>query len=167
MNRPRVVIFLAALFAFSGLELHAQVQSTTPIQAPNTIYAELGGKGLAYGLYYERLVSGSVGLTIGFSTWSFSFFSSIDVTIIPLFVSWYSVGQENHLYVDAGIDYASLSAEIGPFGTAAGSGVIPILGSGYCYRNNNGGLYFKVGPLLLFAPGRVQPWGNLTLGATF
>lgn len=167
MNYRRAVIFLAALFAFNAFELPAQVQPTKPIQSPNTLYGELGGKGLFYGVYYERLVSGNVGLTVGFSTWSFSFYSSIDVTIIPFFVSWYPVGEEDHLYVDVGADYVSLSAQIGPFGSQTGSGVVPILGSGYCYRSNSGGLFFKVGLLLLFAPGTVQPWGNLSLGVTF
>ena len=167
MNRFGTVILPVILLTLGASAARAQVESPKPLQAPNTVYFELGGKGLLYGLYYERLLIKSLGLAVGFSSWNISFFSSIDVTIIPVYLSWYPVGDEHRLYVDAGIDYVRLSAEIGPFGTLTGSGVIPVLGTGYCYRSNRGGFYFKIGPLLLFGHGEVRGWGNLTAGVTF
>ena len=167
MNRFRNVILLAALLTLGTSATFAQVESSKPLQAPNTVYFELGGKGLFYGLFYERLFTKNFGAAIGFSSWNISFFSSVDVTIIPAFLTWYPVGVEHHLYVDAGIDYVHLSAEIGPFGTVTGSGVIPLVGTGYCYRSNSGGFYFKIGPLLFFGGGEVQGWANLTAGVTF
>lgn len=167
MNRILIVITLAALLTLGPSGALAQVESPKSLQAPNTVYFELGGKGLLYGVFYERLFTKNLGAAIGFSSWSISFFSSIDVTIIPIFLSWYPVGVEHHLYVDAGIDYVHLSAQIGPFGTLTGSGVIPLVGTGYCYRSNSGGFYFKIGPLLLFGNGEVRGWANLTGGVTF
>ncbi len=167
MKRIRTAIVFVSLLVLGAPALRAQVEKTAPLQAPNTIYGELGGKGLVYGFYYERLFTPRLGASIGFSSWSFSFFSSIDVTIIPFFLSWYPVGEENHLYVDAGADYVHLTAEIGPFGSAVGSNTVPFIGTGYCYRSNTGGLYFKIGPMLLFGGGQVQAWANLSAGFTF
>ena len=167
MNRIRTIIIVATLLALGVSAARAQGESPKSLQAPNTVYFELGGKGLLYGLYYERLLVQRLGIAVGFSSWNISFFSSIDVTIIPLFLTWYPVGEEHHLYFDAGVDFVQLTAQIGPFGTLKGSGTIPVLGTGYCYRSNNGGFYFKIGPMLLFGSGEVRGWANLTGGLTF
>jgi hypothetical protein len=167
MNRIRTLIIAATLLTLGASAARAQVESSRPLQAPNTVYVELGGKGLLYGVYYERLLVQRLGIAVGFSSWSISFFSSIDVTIIPVFLTWYPVGEEHHLYVDAGADFVTLSAEIGPFGTLKGSGTIPVLGTGYCFRSNTGGFYFKIGPMFLFGNGEVRGWANVTAGVTF
>jgi len=145
----------------------AQDRSSSGMSAPNALYVELGGKGLLYGFYYERLIVPQVGVSAGFSTWNVSLFSSTSVTIVPVFVSWYSPGEWAHLYVDGGLDIVSVTASFEEFGTLSGHGVIPFLGAGFCSRSSGGGFYFKAGPLLLLAPGKAQPWGNLSLGFTF
>ena len=40
--------------------------------------------------------------------------------------------------------------------------MIPFLGSGYCYRSNSGGFFFKLGPMLLFGGGKVSAHGRIS-----
>ena len=162
------------LFSLTSPSAAAQNASTVTTQpaspgmgAPNTLYGELGGKGLLYGFYYERMIVPRLGVGVGFSSWNVSVFWSTSVTIVPLFLSWYPVGMENHLYVDAGAEYVSVTDSFAEFGSLSGSGALPFIGTGYCYRNSTGGFFFKIGPLFLIAPGRVQPWANLSLGFAF
>ena len=167
MIHPRNYTVIVLLVLACVLTGYGQGQPAAGMQAPNTLYGELGGKGLLYGFYYERLIVPQLGVSAGFSTWDISFFTSTSVTIVPLFLSWYSATQGSRLYIDGGVDIVSLTTSFDEFGTLSGNGVIPFIGTGYCYRNSNGGFYFRIGPLFLIAPGRVQPWANLSLGFTF
>lgn len=167
MIRPLKCVLLVTLISLYAPTGFGQVKTSDPMQAPNTLYGELGGKGLLYGFYYERLIVPRLGVDVGFSSWDVTVFWSTTVTIVPLFLSWYPVGEESHLYVDGGVEFLSVTASFDALGSFTGHGAIPLLGTGYCYRNSRGGFYFKVGPLFLFAPGRVQPWANLSLGVTF
>ena len=167
MIRPWMSALIVLLVLVCMVTGNARSQPAGGLQAPNTLYGEFGGKGLLYGFYYERLIIPQLGVSAGFSTWDVSFFGSTSVTIVPLFLSWYSASQGSRLYLDGGVDIVSVTTSFEEFGTISGSGAIPFIGTGYCYRNSNGGFYFRIGPLLLLAPGRAQPWANLGLGFTF
>jgi hypothetical protein len=150
------------------------------MRAPNALYGELGGKGLAYGLYYERLIMPDLGVSVGFSMWDPSPPKPTTLTFVPIFLSWYpGAGESQNFYVDAGADYVSVTdldvpmKEISLFeilNSFTGSGWLPFLGAGYCYRSRSSksvGFFLKFGPLLLFGPRATQTWVNLSLGITF
>ena len=122
MIRFQRVAVIAVLLILCASATFAQSEGTKKPDAANTLYFEIGGKGLLYGFYYERLITRQLGVSVGYSSWDVSIFNSVNVTIIPFFVSWYAAGEEHHLYVDAGADYVRVQTEILEFGTFKGSG---------------------------------------------
>jgi hypothetical protein len=167
MKQKPSFVWLLSLMLFCSTAL-AQEMPPPKKTADNTLAGELGGKGLLYTLSYERMLLPQLSATIGFSSWHFSFFVETSLTFVPIFLTYYTPGINSHLYIDGGIDIYSI-ADVKTFDiwTAEGaSGVIGVAGLGYCYRASDGGVFFKIGPMLLLANG-VHPWGNLTLGITF
>jgi hypothetical protein len=172
---------LVLLISVCSVKGFAQQNPSDAMRAPNTLYGELGGKGLAYGFYYERLIMPDLGVSVGFSTWDpSSSMLSPTLTIVPVFVSWYpGVNGRQSLYVDAGADYVSVSnmdvplrevMMIDVLNSFSGHGWLPFLGTGYCYQRRSkggAGFFFKIGPLFLFGPTSPYAWANLSLGLTF
>jgi hypothetical protein len=167
MKQSSSLVWFLTMMIFSSAAL---AQDTLPPRktADNTLAGELGGKGLLYTLYYERMLLPELSATIGFSSWHFSFLYETSLTFVPIYLTYYTRGTNSHLYIDGGIDIFTIS-DVRTFDiwTAEGAtGVIGVAGLGYCYRAADGGLFFKIGPMFLLANG-VHPWGNLTLGITF
>jgi hypothetical protein len=100
-------------------------------------FAELGGKGLLYGVFYERSMSDYLGFGVGFSAWPLTgLWTDVSATIIPIYLSWYPVGTTHRLYVDLGVDYVSGSSEgILGFSTKnPESTLFGVAGIGYNFR---------------------------------
>jgi hypothetical protein len=177
LGKCPILVLVISVCSVKGL---AQENPFNAMRAPNTLYGEIGGKGLAYGFYYERLIMPDLGLSVGFSMWDPSPPKPTTLTFVPVFLSWYPGAKERqNLYVDAGADYISVTdldvpmKEISPFeilNSFTGNGWLPFLGAGYCYQSrssNSVGFFFKLGPLFFFGPRSTQAWGNLSLGFTF
>jgi hypothetical protein len=161
-----LVVFL--LIIPSALDAQFAEQHRT---AHNALYGELLGKGVLYGFFYERLITERLGAGIGFSTWSvdLGFINAESVTLIPIYLSWYPIGDEDRLYVDAGMDFGSATVGVRLFGEARaeGSGTIGCVGFGFCRHTKDGGIMLKLGPMLFFGKGETRVWGNLSVGVTF
>ncbi len=177
LGKCPILVLVISVCSVKGF---AQENPSNPMQAPNTIYGELGGKGLAYGFYYEHRVVPELGVSVGFSMWDPSPPKPTTLTFVPIFLSWYPGAKERqNFYVDAGADYVSVTdldvpmKEISLFeilNSFTGSGWLPFLGAGYCYQSrssNSVGFFLKFGPIFLFGPRSTQAWGNLSLGLTF
>ena len=160
--------------------------------APNSIYLEGLGAGLAYSLNYERMVLDDLGVRVGFSYLSFgasassgmsSSSSSASFLTIPITVSYIGIrGRKSSLELGGGatIAYASGSAS-GIGASASGSGVTPygVVMAGYrLHPVDHPGFMFRAGLMALAGeglslsasnPGKfgVLPWGYISLGASF
>jgi hypothetical protein len=158
-----IVAAAAAVLSFvlvAPQETFTQSLQVTEKVPQNAIFAEIGGKGLLYGVFYERSISENFGFGVGFSAWSFSWFGTdVSVAIIPVYASIYPVGTKHRIYIDLGADFAP--------GSSGESSAIGVAGFGYNYRGAGGG-YFKVGPSLFFdSDGEIRPWANLSFGFAF
>lgn len=161
---PRVIAIVSSVILLASSS-HASQPDNTHV-ARNALYGELGGKGGMYGVYFERLISDQLGVTIGFSRWSFEFLSVQEVTVIPVFITWYPVGSSARLYVDVGGEYVHAFASGALFSGSSGSGAFGVVGTGLAVRAPGGGIFFKVGPLLFVGGSSVELWGNVSLGCT-
>jgi hypothetical protein len=160
--------------------------------APNSIYLEGLGAGLAYSLNYERMVVDDVGVRVGFSYLSFgssattpsgTTSASASFLSIPITASYIGIrGRKSSLELGGGmsLNYASGSgSSLGA--SASGSGMIPygVAMVGYRLHPVDGaGFMFRVGLMALAGNGLalsaadptkfgVLPWGYISFGASF
>lgn len=159
--------------------------------APNSIYAEGLGAGLAYSVNYERRVIDDLGVRVGFSYLSFSSSasaggstasSSSTFLTFPITASYLGVRSGKHaLELGAGATLAYASAAASGFGSnASGSGITPYGVAMVGYRLHpvdHAGFQFRIGVMALAGEGLsfskgatgvgVLPWGYISLGASF
>ena len=160
--------------------------------APNSIYLEGLGAGLAYSLNYERMVTDDVGVRAGFSYMSFgasasaggqTTSASATFMTFPITVSYIGIrGGSSSLELGGGatLAYASGSAS-GLGSSASGSGMMPYGVAMVGYRLHpvdHAGFQLRVGLMAIAGEGLglsnpnpgsfgVLPWGYLSLGASF
>jgi hypothetical protein len=160
--------------------------------APNSIYLEGLGAGLAYSLNYERMVVDDVGVRVGFSYMSFSanasspngsVSSSASFVTVPITASYIGLrSRKSALELGGGmsLNYASGNAS-GLGASASGSGVSPLGVAMVGYRLHpvdHAGFQFRVGLMALLGEGLgfsnpdptklgVLPWGYISFGASF
>jgi hypothetical protein len=170
MKRSHIVFWFLLACTIVTCSAFAQDSCSTPVKARNTISAELGGKGILYTVYYERMLSDRLSANIGFSQWRLELFWSTDLLLVPVFLTWYPVGDEHHLYIDAGAEYIRFS-HVGLFDLFEVEGeahtFAGVFGAGYAYRSNDGGLCLKVGPMAFVGSGGGAMWAGLSLGVSF
>jgi hypothetical protein len=160
--------------------------------APNSIYAEGLGAGLAYSLNYERLVLDELGVRAGFGYWG----SSASVTVngqttsagasfltIPITVSYLGVRSGKHsLELGGGATVIKASGSGSTIGVSASESGMGALGTamvGYrLHPTGHAGFQFRVGAMALVGKGLglsvtdpeklgVLPWLYLSLGGSF
>jgi hypothetical protein len=158
-------------------------------RAPNSIYLEGLGAGLAYSINYERLVVEDLGVRAGLSYLSLSASAgdssaSASLTTIPVTVSYLGVGSKHHiLELGGGMSFLLASAASSGFGrssSGSGLGVLPDAMIGYrLHPVGHAGFQFRVGAMAFFGKGLgfssdrdpdaigVLPWFYLSLGASF
>jgi hypothetical protein len=160
--------------------------------APNSVYLEGLGAGLAYSINYERMVIDQVGVRLGFSYMSLgasataggnTTSASATFITIPITASYVGIRSGMHsleLGGGATIAYASGSAS-GLGASASGAGALPygIAMVGYrLHPVDHAGFQLRVGLMALVGQGLalsnadpksvgVLPWGYLSLGASF
>jgi len=161
--------------------------------APNSIYAEGLGAGLAYSLNYERLVADEVAVRAGFSYMSFgasatsggqTASASATFMTFPITASYLGVRSGKHaLELGGGTTLMSASGSasgIGASSSGSGFGALGTAMVGYRIHPLDGaGFNFRVGAMALMGKGvslsaandpaafGVIPWFYLSLGASF
>jgi hypothetical protein len=165
---------------------------TEPKLAPNSIYAEGLGAGLAYSLNYERLVADEVAVRAGFSYLSFgasassggqTASASATFMTFPITASYIGIRSGKHaLELGGGATIMSASGTASGIGASSSGSGVGALGTamvGYrIHPLDGGGFNFRVGAMTLMGTGvslsagdpskfGVIPWFYLSLGASF
>ena len=169
-----------------------QPKEETDKPAPNSIYAEGLGAGLAYSINYERRVIDDLGVRVGFSYLSVgasasaggsTASSSSTLLTFPITASYLGVRSGKHaLELGGGATLAYASAASSGFGTnASGSGITPFGVAMVGYRIHpvdRAGFNFRIGVMALAGNGLslsknagnelgILPWGYISMGASF
>jgi hypothetical protein len=156
--------------------------------APNSVYAEGLGAGLAYSLNYERMVIDDLGVRVGFSYLSMSATAgsasaSSSFLSFPITASYIGIRKGKHsLELGAGATLTRASGSGSSFGmTASGSGMSALGTAMVGYRIHpvdRAGFHFRIGLMALAGKGLgldtsdpaafgVLPWGYISMGAAF
>ena len=160
--------------------------------APNSIYAEGLGAGLAYSLNYERMVLDDLGVRLGFSYLSMSASAtsggatssaSASFLSFPITASYIGIRSGKHsLELGGGVTLTRSSGSGSSFGqTASGSGMSGLGTAMIGYRIHpvdRAGFNFRVGLMALAGKGLgfdtadpaafgVLPWFYISMGASF
>ncbi len=143
---------------------------TLPLKpAWNNIYAEALGSGLVYTLNYERLLSSSFGLRLGFGYLPVSNSSGTkhaSITSAPLTLSWFPFGaSSSKLEIGAGLSYIDLTKSVRGFPQGSTIGYSGIIG--YRYEEEDGGFLFRAGYTPIILAGSFYSWGGVSLGFGF
>ncbi len=146
---------------------------TTPTApAWNSIYAEALGSGLVYTLNYERELSSSFGLRVGFGYLPVSAEKKNGTTVsesatsAPLTLSWLPFGaSSSKLEVGAGLSYVDLTKSVRGFPQVNSIGYAGILG--YRYEEEDGGFLFRADFTPIILLGGSYAWGGVSLGFGF
>ena len=128
--------------------------------ANNALYATLFGYTGLFGVGYERLLSPNLGLNIGFTSLEIDIKEEVSgsqsrstLTLIPVFLSFYSGEGSSRFFIEAGLEYAKLDGNSdGMIEVVSGDGIIGIGGIGYNYNPLDGGVFFKIGANIFFNP---------------
>jgi hypothetical protein len=184
MNRIRLA---AAALVLSAAALPALADDRT---APNSIFLEGGGPGLAYSVNFERVFADDFGLRVGFSYLSLTATAgsgtstasaSATLWTVPVLLDYLGLGWGNNaLELGAGATVVGFSGA-GTAGPIAGSGSGTVmLGTallGYRRQPPDGGFQFRIGLEALVGKGLaisetdrnpdkvgVLPWMYLSIG---
>jgi len=171
-TKLRLISTIVLLAALGSARAYADQQtspSSSPVN-PNAISIELLGRGGLYSIDFDHMISNTVALGIGFSSWSFTFIDTESVLIIPIYANFYSSPDTSRFFLTAGIDFihASVTDSSG-FGDGlsfTGSGVGAMLGGGYEFRGT-GGFLFRAAPYLALGSGGAAVTGGLSFGYAF
>jgi hypothetical protein len=192
MNLKTAYVFLLVLFAMCIAPVCSRAQfrtfmghapssptptpylgDTTPTNpAWNSIYAEALGTGLVYTLNYERELSGSFGLRLGFGYLPVSAEKKNGTTVsesatsAPLTLSWFPFGaSSSKLEIGAGLSYVDLTKSVRGFPEVNSIGYAGIIG--YRYEEEDGGFLFRAAFTPVILAGGFYPWGGFSLGFGF
>ncbi len=150
---------------------------TTPITpAWNSLFLEGAGSGLAYTLNYERLLSSSFGLRLGFGYLPVSaknksgVLEHASITSAPLTASWFPFSggdtvSSDKLELGAGLSYVDLTKAVEGFPVVNSIGYTIIVG--YRYQPYDGGVLFRVAFTPVILEGGFHAWGGISLGLGF
>lgn len=168
----------------------AAAKPTEAQRAPNSVYAEGLGAGLAYSVNYERLVMEDLGVHAGLSYMSFSASAgtsqgtasaSATFIIIPVGVSYLGIGSKHHiLELGGNLSFLYAGGTASGFGVnSSGSGMVVLPNALVGYRLHpvdGAGFNFRVGAMFFGGKGfddtdpdkfGVAPWGYISFGASF
>ena len=96
-NYGRILFPIIALIVLSRSTSLSQ-----PERTPNSIFLEVGGSGYGYVSFnYDRLISNSFSVRMGYSHTNFNFLTDITVNSFPLLVNY--LAGENNSRFEAGI----------------------------------------------------------------
>jgi hypothetical protein len=163
--------------------------------APNSVFAEGLGAGIAYSINYERMVLDDLGVRVGLSYLSFketassangtaTSSSSATTIMVPITASYTGIRTRHGAGLELGggttLLYASAAAS-GLATSSSGSGLTPLIVAMVGFRLqpvDHAGFMFRVGAMALGGEGLAFsnanpsqfgfiPWGYISFGASF
>jgi hypothetical protein len=152
---------------------------TTPeFAAHNSIYLEIAGSAIGGALNYERMLSNSFGLRLGFGYSPLSGTNSkgatvhASITSAPLTLSWFPFSNttsdtvaSDKLEIGAGAGYYNLTRKLLQFAEFNGIGYTAFLG--YRYQPWDGGFIFRIAVTPIILDGDFYGWAGISFGYGF
>jgi hypothetical protein len=170
------ILALAVILFFP----HSFVQAQPNDIASNTIFFELGSNGILYSINYDRLITKSFSIRIGYAYYTISNSSiQFDATVIPIIANYLYGDGNSKLELGAGITFVpTTSIKLSGFifgSNTVNPGPIRFLTSVIAYRYHpiEGGLNFRIGltPTIGLTPAvaddKIWAWPCVSVGWTF
>ncbi len=141
----------------------------TRVTNPSAIGLEILGRGPAYSIFFDRVLSDDLVAGLGYGTASMDNVSAT-AQMIPAYFNYYLARDQASLYLTGGVTVVANSGDVkGDKTSIAGleikDGVIPTVGLGYENRSDAGYLFRLAGYALI--GGSVKPWVGLSFGYSF
>jgi len=141
----------------------------------NAIFVEGLGSGIFYSINYDHRFTPNISGRVGFTSWSLSGFffdTKLSATAFPIIVNYLLGDGASHLELGIGIVPMNLSINGGEafFGSDINGHATVVLGTadvGYRLQPNEGGIFVRFSFTPLFTFQKFQPWGGVSLGASF
>lgn len=172
MNKKIIFFILNCFVIFSST---AKAEHTR-VTNPNSIGVEVLGRGLLYGIQFDRVLNDDMAAGIAFGAIATKTAAGLDsgrtASFIPVFMNYYFAREAGSIYLTAGAtivtnanDLNGLSANMGNL-TFTSSAVLGTVGVGYESRSDNGFL-FRVCAYGIIGGSTIVPWGGATFGFAF
>ena len=148
-------IFILLLLCFSFLYAQESVNNNITRSSKNSIYALGYGGVLTIG--YERLLTDRLGLNISAASLALLHEDLRNGFSFPVYLSFYPIGNVHRLFFDFGFNFITKGKSNPMFDFYDGINVPIIIGTGYNYHPNDGGLFAKLGGgLFLYSPNKSE-----------
>jgi hypothetical protein len=142
-----------------------RIQRPVPMRTrkPHALYADLGGRGIFYGVGYDYCILDWLALGASFSYFKMDHVAHV---LVNPYVSFYPArGIRHALYISVGANIVHFSDDTEVLGIdvfrADGVGLWGNVGLGWEYRHH---FLFRTGVMAFFSEGGIIPWFGLTLG---
>jgi hypothetical protein len=171
-----VISFFVIICGLLVAPLHPLMAQEKETQySQNAIFAEGLGPGIFYSINYDHRFTPNMSIRVGFTSWSLPglfLIGETNVTAFPITVNHLIGKGASHLELGIGImpTIVSFSGQEIFFGTQVSGSSTVVLGTaniGYRLQPNEGGIFFRIGFTPLFTFQKFQPWGGVSLGASF
>ncbi len=153
---------------------HAQAEATR-LTNPNAVTAELFGRGIRFGLGYDRVLSDDLaaGFSIGSTNLQTLDGTSVDqkATLISPFVNYYFMRDQSSIFITGGAALVTNTDNVKGYKSGLGglrftsNAIIPQAGLGYENRGDAGFL-FRMAAYVM-ADDNVIPWVGFSFGYAF
>ena len=158
----------ALIFCCVGFSV-AVAQNSDESMSRNSIYLEAGGPGALYSINYDFRFESHLGVRVGYSHWTFTFFGHGSFTGYPVMLNFLS-GEESH-HFEAGLGVVMTEVSMTDiFFTNLSAGRKDVFGTamfGYRFQPQAGGIVFRAGLTPFYIIDRVFLWGGVSLGYSF
>jgi hypothetical protein len=147
----------------------------TRVTNPNSLNAEVFGRGLRYGLGYDRVINDD--LAVGFSLGSVNMNTDNDVetgltaTFASPYVNYYFQQEQGSVFLTGGASLVTNSGSVKNLKTGlgglklSGNAIVPQFGIGYENRGDSGFLFRMA--FYGMVDRNIIPWIGFTLGYAF
>lgn len=162
-------LFLLSAALASVASMQPAYAEHTRVTNPSAIGLEVLGRGIAYSIFFDRVVSDDLVAGIGYGSASMDVLSD-SAKFVPAYFNYYLARDQASLFITGGATIVTNADDVKGDKTNIGGleiedSIIPTFGLGYENRSDagfmfRGGVYGLVG-------GNVKPWAGLTLGYSF
>lgn len=168
-------ILIAAQVAAMTAAVPAFASENTRATSPNVFGAELGGRGLFFSGFYDRMLDDDLAAGFGLGATATQqqdtgLDANQNANLLTAYANYYFTETQGSLYATAGATGVLNSGSVsGTKSTAGGlnlnNSVLPMFGIGYENRSEMGFLFRVTGYVLIST--NVKPWAGLSFGYAF